>query len=91
MGGQESLGQETVGRHHGGNTAEPQFLGQPILQSSEHALGVPSGLGRVGRDQFDTELDQRPADLGGVIPVHLASRLGRVPIVAAPIRVEGAD
>ena len=51
MGGQESLGQKTVGRHHGGNTAKPQFLGQPILQGSQHALEAPPGL-RVRRTQL---------------------------------------
>jgi len=47
----------------------------------------PRAGARIGRDVFDAEMIERPADLGQAGPIDLAAGLRRVKIVAAPIRI----
>gem|GEM_PF-4716114 len=86
--GDEGLLEEQAGLIHVGNSGKAQFLGQAFLQGSEHPLRAPPSLRRIGRDQLDAKLDQGATDLGRIIPINLAARLGRMPVVRATIRIK---
>src|SRR5665213_3827373 len=53
-----------IGRIHRGNPGQGQFLGQPVLQRMKDTFGAAPRLRRIGCDMFDTQMRQRPADLG---------------------------
>ncbi len=56
-----------------------------VRLSPSSVAALPPRLRRVDGYQLDAELDQRPAHRGRVVPVHLASGLGRVPVPTADI------
>jgi len=82
------LAQRAVGRAHVGDAGQCEFAPQPILMRAKHALGTPARFRQVGRDHLDAQLLHRAAKLRGIALVDLATGLGRVPVMAASIRVE---
>jgi hypothetical protein len=82
--------QISVGCIHVPNLLQCQFLDQPILMGFEGSFAASPGLRTVGRDMADIQLLQCAANLGQVGLVHLAARIPREEIVAAPIRVKRA-
>ncbi len=88
--GNEGLGEEAVGPFDRRDAGQCQLLGEPVLQGAEGALGAPARLRRIGRDVLDAELGQGPSELGGLVAVHLATRLGGVEVVARAVGVERA-
>ena len=73
------------------NPRRRQLLRQPPLMRAERALRAAPRLRRVGRDHLDPEPRHRPTELGRVVPVHLAPRRRRVPVVRAPVRVQRTE
>ena len=54
----------------------------------EHPLTPTARLRRVGGNHLHPELAHGPPELRHTHPVHLAPRLGRVPVVRAPVGVQ---
>jgi hypothetical protein len=55
--GREKLGEQIPVRcRQVRNPGERQFLGQPILQGAEDALGAAAGFRRIGSNQRDPQL-----------------------------------
>ena len=83
--------QKAVRRHHILDPGKAQFLRQTLLQRPEHALRPAPRLRRVGRDQIDAQLPERPTDLRRLLLVHLPPGLRRAPVVAPAIRIKRAE
>ena len=71
-----------------GDAGLRQFLDQAVLQRAEHAFAAPARLRRIGRDVLDSQMFERPPDLGQPALVDRTVRLRRVEIVAAAVGVE---
>ena len=69
--------QKLIRRLQRGDVREPHLLDHPILKGLKEPLHPPLRLRRVGRDQFDPQLAQRPPKL----------TRGRSPRRVAPPRV----
>jgi hypothetical protein len=69
------------------DAGQPELLGQPILQDAEQPLRAPPRLRRTGGDMFDTQLRQRPPDLGESAPGDLPASFRRMEVMAAAVAV----
>ena len=78
----------TVRRAHLGDPGLGELPGQARLMGAKGALRAAPRLRGVGRDHLDAQLPQGAPELRGVTLVDLAPRLGREPIVTAPIGVQ---
>ena len=82
---QIDVADESVGRLDVGYASKLELLGQPVLQRLEHPLGAASSLGRIGADMLDSELLERPSDLGRMTPIDLAASFRGVKIMRPAI------
>src|SRR5215210_1512906 len=79
--------QECVGGLNRADPAESHLLDQPILQRAERAFHATFSRRRVGTDDVDVELMERPAELGHAVA---ADRILLVdPEDRVLVRVEG--
>ena len=62
--GDRTITKKQIGRMRRGDPGECQLHGQPVLQRMKDTLGTAPRLRRIGCDMFDTQMRQRPADLG---------------------------
>src|ERR1700709_2725343 len=74
-----------------GMSVHPQFLRYAALQCAERAFHPTPRFRRIRGNMPNTELRQRPANLGEVLLVHLAARLLRQKIMRAAIGVERTE
>jgi hypothetical protein len=86
--GDIGLPEKAIGRLDRGDSGQGQSLHQSVLQGLKHTLRAASCLRRIGRDMLDTQMRQRPTNLGGSMAIDRTTRLGRVEIVAAAIGLE---
>lgn len=64
-----------VGRRHGADAAQPQFLHQPVLQHAVHLLDTTLGLARVGTQDVDAKFEKRPHELRVAAAFHVGTRV----------------
>lgn len=88
VGGDVDIPNEGVGRLERDDRGHRQLFRQTVLQRLEQPFRAATRLRRIGRDVFDAEMIERPADLGQAGPIDLAAGLWRVKVVAAPIRIK---
>src|SRR5450755_370747 len=84
------LAQKAVGLRHRGDSAQAEFLRQSSLPGAEAALRAAPRLGRISWNHLHAQIAQRPPQLRHTMRVYLAAGLGRVPEMAAPVRIQGA-
>ena len=82
------IANEAVGGLDRDDPGQRQFLHQTVLQRLEHPLRAAARLRRIGRDVFDAQMSERPADLRQTRPIDLAAGLRRVKVMAAAVRIE---
>ncbi len=85
---QIAVADEGVGRLDIGYASELELLGQSVLQRMERPLRASTRLGRIGADMLDSELLERPPDLGRMAAIDLAASFRGVKVMRPAIGVE---
>ena len=88
---EELFGQVPIGRRHLGDPGQCQFFGQPVLQGAEGALRPAPRFRRIGGDEGHPHLLQSAMHLRQPKLVDFPTGLIGVPVVGAPVGIEGTE
>src|SRR5207245_2728971 len=77
--------EKLIGGFNLGDAAKPELLWQTSLPGSKYPLTAPPRLRRVGQNEFNTQLIQRPRDLRWLLTIHWPSSLRRPSHVTAAV------